>query len=475
MSSNRDEVEKKDKPNKLIRMPSSSGAMRAGACALDAPDDLFERLKQRGLHPLEECSVFLKDAPARCSRLACDTDLSPSDDEADEKRTSKNKDDLRYTKMLFKRFPYSFSSIRHAMCFPFTFAMQPERWSKVVDQLKDAGEYGPIKLQIPRTAIEAQWGDIMNFKKGEYHLVPLEVRTLRVCSKNVPLRLAYRLLTEPPKDAVSNGGVNYESPCEWTFSNRVISGVSSRIPNGIIPACGEALDEKDCVTWRADVDVIRSDRAQMMKFFKLDQLMCHNPSSELTLTYPRSVKSRIEDVLAWIMIAENPDPKITRIWMRDAGQFIKDKEDDDGDNDDDDQEESDDEDEEDDDDDLNKHALVKKFDRNVTNTTVQRVLQDINNPKTLMSLDDGLTLEVVPAVPGGWNVLRQEVLAASRLSHLASANANQYDPNMQLCIDIGIVAIPIVASPPNVSVPSHQAIPVGFAPRHVSSWVASPQ
>jgi hypothetical protein len=506
MSSSRDETENKRRggvsvSEDLIRTSSIVGVgAGAGACVLAAPDDLFQRLKQRGLVPLERDSIFLKGTPPPHPLLCCDTVQSSDGDDADAKTTSKTKDkkarasDLRYTKMLLKRFPYSFSSIRHAMCFPFTFAMQPEPWSTFAStHLEHKGQYGPIKLHIPKTAIEAQWGNVMNFKQGDYHLMPLEVRTLAIRSQDVPLQLAYRLLSSAPKDANSSAA-SYESPSEWTFSTRVISDVQSRIPNGVIPASGQSLTEKDRVTWQADVDIIRSDRAQMMKFFKPDQLSCYTTSKELQLTYPKSAKSRIDDVLAWVMITAFPDTNITKFWMHDAGRLVKDKADDADDEDDggddeehdDDQEEKteddgdgdgdgDDGDDVDDDDHPRAVAQVKKFERTSINSTVQQVLKDVNNPKTLMSLDDGLTLEIVPAEPGGWDVFRRKVERASPMAPLVTANPNHYDPLMHLSIEIGIVAIPIVASPHNFQVSNDKAIHVGFASRNVSDWAMSSQ
>jgi hypothetical protein len=428
-------------------------------------------------------------------------------------------------KGIMDRFPYSYSKVQHAVRLPFTFSMGPKTWPELFgnksNQKNPALKEGsPIRIHITRAEIEKKWGSFMRLLPNSYHLVPIEVHMREVDSRHLPIRLACRLLSYEPNpvgDSVNNVGIG--DARTWTKSTRVVSGVDWNVPDAIVPACLYGASpgimpnttqpplSGDHPIWKANTDIVNNDLFQRLKIFDLPAfgkttgMIQVRDKGRLHLEYPVDKKLIIKDGLVWYMalneqhVAEqvnstrgaSVDESFEETEQGDTGSG------DDGGGSDDEEEEdpqqqqqggqqsgSDEEDEQDtaqSSDNFGRGKIqasmvVMRMKDQKVQKIVNKIQKWVNPAQNLMSLDQGLTLEVVPAEHGGWDRLRDfHQTMSSSSDQNVTIKPFEWNPCVHLNVTVDITAIPIVASPVGSPVYTDSAIPVGFVARNSETWV----
>jgi len=343
-------------------------------------------------------------------------------------------------KKLDIEFPFIHSDASHAISMPFTFMLKEIRWSEVMQLLSGANE--PLVLHISAQEIERVWGMAFALKRNTYHFAPKCVRTLRYTTHGVPLQLAYNLVTRIPETD--------EFAC-WTHASTVVSGVPWRVPDGNLSA---NQDGRECcaVTWHVDRKLMRDAVFHRMKIIPEDQLDVTNwlRRNQQRVEIPGPAVPPEDALVSFLQShAHNLDPQPVH---------NKDEEDE--------EEEDDIEDEDDEGRNFQHHTRLS-----LSTPKVQRLMeklrQKINAKKHLMSLNQGLSLQLIPVHPLGWDLWRSK---QHEMENGGLINPVQKDPYCIISVTIEITAIPILAHPAIGQIETEPPASLGCVHRQASAW-----
>lgn len=328
------------------------------------------------------------------------------------------------TEVSLPEFPYCYSKCCHAVILPLTFICPEKRWST----LNLNGTHDPICMKISAEDIQQVWGHLFATRDRSFHLVPLCVRTVCYSTIGCPIEMAYKLVTHIP--------TAQNQKASWTFATTVASGVHWVVPDGRL-AAEQCCAQVSQITWEADPELLADEDFMRMKSFADDDMNIHSylrdNETRAHLPGPNSITIR-QDGVAW-MLARMLDQ-----WQDE--HTIE---------------------EEDEEDAVSLPAApVRDF--------VDSLRNKVHSQKNLMSLDQGITMELYPVHPGGWQPWLDRMNVAKTTKTLF--DPHRLDPFISLSVTVELVAIPILAHPNRDTVQAEQRYTLGQVPRTNTMWKA---
>lgn len=324
-------------------------------------------------------------------------------------------------------FPYCYSTCCHAIVLPLTFICKERRWSR----LELSGTHTPIELKISAEDFNRVWGHLLQTRERSYHLVPQCVRTVSYTTLGCPVELAYKLATAIP---------NTNKKASWTHATTVASGVRWVIPDGRLSA-DHSCAQVNHITWEADPQLLEDETFMRMKCISDDDLNVHSflrdNDSRVHLPGINSILTQ-QDAVAWLLANQQP------MWISDmTSDHGVDTEDED----------------------------TVDLPSNLPRDFIETVRNKINPEKNLMSLDQGITMELYPVHPDGWQVWTERRELAEKSNAIIDPRAK--DPFFSLSVTVELVAIPIIAHPNREGVQTAAPYTLGQVPRTNVMWRAS--
>jgi len=324
-------------------------------------------------------------------------------------------------------FPYCYSKSCHAIVLPLTFICKERRWSR----LELSGTHNPIELKISAEDFIRVWGHLLQTRERSYHLVPQCVRTVSYTTLGCPIELAYKLVTAIP---------NTNKRASWTHATTVASGVHWVIPDGHLSA-EQSCAQVNHVTWEADPQLLEDETFMRMKCISDDDLnvnsFLRDNDSRVHLPGINSMLTR-QDAVAWLLAQQQPT------WIAE----------------------------------LPADESVDAEDENTVDLPADSVREfidslrnKINPEKNLMSLDQGITMELYPVHPDGWQAWTERRDLAKNTNTLLDPRVK--DPFLSLSVMVELVAIPIIAHPNREGVQTVAPHTLGQVPRTNSMWKSS--
>lgn len=363
------------------------------------------------------------------------------DDEVEEIQLEPEEDEkqLLPAKKLEIQFPFFYTDSSNALVLPFTFLLNETRWSEVVKRLR--GTHEPLVLHVSPADIKRIWGHVFSLRDNTYHFALKCVRTARYTTHGVPQQLAYNLTSKIPGSD--------ECAC-WTHAFTVVSGVTWRVPDGHLMANQDGCQPGD-VTWKADHKLMRDIMFHRMKLFPDDQFdvttwMRHNH----TRAEVPGPAGAADDALVWYLLHHirqlDPQPVQNREEEDEEDKYAEDE----------DQEEPS----------FQNHHRVSLSGAKVRQL-MEKTRQKVNAKKNLLSLNQGLSLELFPVHPQGWSVWTTK---QREIAECGIINPCHKDPHCCISVTLELVMVPILAQPSTAQVQTELPVSLGCVNRQPSVW-----
>jgi len=374
---------------------------------------------------MDRIQNFVKKAKANGLRFMKDN-TQPQITQVADDGSDHEEETAEDAEMDYPEFPYCYSKCCHAFVLPLTFICDAIRWSKL--DLK--GTHNPMELKISAYDIRRVWSHVFETRERSYHLVPQCVRTVSYTSLGVPIELAYKLVTHVP--------TTQNEKASWTHTTTVASGVEWSIPDGRI-APEQSCAQVCHTTWEADPQLLADEDFLRMKSFTDDDMQVQSwlrdNETRVHVPGPDSITTR-QDGVAWSL-----GPKLLE-WKE---EYAPEE----------DAEESDEVD-----------AVVLPI--QPVRDYVDSLRNKVNSKKNLMSLDQGITMEIYPVHPAGWGAWMSRRQVAQTSNTIIDPRAK--DPFMSLSVTVELVAIPILAQPNRDGVQTGSVHTLGQVPRTNLMW-----